>query len=116
MQIMGHSSAESPSTLGFSWFDWKCSPLINTEGRRVFHTGWNMVASSGGEGFCKELVNEVKNREWFRPFAGTVMAEHAHEWFDLASKKESPSMMYAVDVVAGKQDLIPAITQSSELS
>ena len=58
----------------------------------------------------KDLVNEVKNREWFRPFAGTVMAEHVHDWFDLASKKESPSMMYAVDVVADKQDLIPAIT------
>jgi carbamoyltransferase len=58
----------------------------------------------------KDLVNEVKNREWFRPFAGTVMAEHAHEWFDLAGKKESPSMMYAVDVVKGKGDLIPAIT------
>lgn len=58
----------------------------------------------------KDIVNEVKRREWFRPFAGTVMAEHAAEWFDLRTKTETPFMMYAVDVVEGKRDLIPAIT------
>lgn len=58
----------------------------------------------------KDIVNEVKKREWFRPFAGSCLAENAHEWFDLASKKESPSMMYAVDVLKEKQDIIPAIT------
>lgn len=58
----------------------------------------------------KDIVNEVKHREWFRPFAGSCLAEKAHEWFDLASKKESPSMMYAVDVLKDKQSVIPAIT------
>lgn len=58
----------------------------------------------------KDIVNEVKHREWFRPFAGSCLAEKAHEWFDLAGRKESPSMMYAVDVVKDKQDKIPAIT------
>ena len=83
MQIMGHSSAESPSTLGFSWFDWKCSPLINTEGRRVFHTGWNMVASSGGEGFCKELVNEdfYFNHSFFIPKSEVVSHNYSYSRF-----------------------------------
>jgi carbamoyltransferase len=31
----------------------------------------------------KELINKIKNREWFRPFAGTVLQEHSLEWFDL---------------------------------
>jgi len=58
----------------------------------------------------KDIVNEVKRREWFRPFAGTVMAEHATEWFDFRSRTDSPFMMYAVDVLAEKRDIIPAIT------
>jgi carbamoyltransferase len=58
----------------------------------------------------KDIVNEVKHREWFRPFAGSVMAEHASEWFDFRSRKDSPFMMYAVNVLEDKKDLIPAIT------
>jgi carbamoyltransferase len=58
----------------------------------------------------KDIVNEVKRREWFRPFAGSCLAEKASEWFDLQSKDETPFMMYAVDVVEGKRDIIPAIT------
>jgi carbamoyltransferase len=58
----------------------------------------------------KAIVNEVKRREWFRPFAGSVMAEHAGEWFDFRSRNDSPFMMYAVDVKEDKQALIPAIT------
>lgn len=58
----------------------------------------------------KDIVNEVKKREWFRPFAGSVMTEHADEWFDLRSRKDSPFMMYAVNVKEDKQKLIPAIT------
>ena len=57
----------------------------------------------------KDIVNKVKNREWFRPFAGTVLLEHAKEWFDLDRLEESPYMMYAVDTLPEKIDLIPAI-------
>ena len=56
----------------------------------------------------KDFVNTIKKREWFRPFAGTVLKEHTHEWFDLAGMDESPFMMYAVDVL--HPDKIPAIT------
>ena len=58
----------------------------------------------------KDYVNKVKNREWFRPFAGSVLKEKAHEWFDLAGLEESPFMMYAMDVWPNKQDQIKAIT------
>ena len=57
----------------------------------------------------KDRVNKVKNREWFRPFAGTVLEQHAKEWFDLRELKDSPFMMYAVDVHKDKRDTIPAI-------
>ena len=58
----------------------------------------------------KDAVNQVKGREWFRPFAGTVLKEYADEWFDLRGMEESPFMMYAVNVQEGKEDKIPAVT------
>jgi carbamoyltransferase len=58
----------------------------------------------------KDFVNKVKKREWFRPFAGTVLLEKANEWFDMAGLEESPFMMYAMDVWPDKQEIIKAIT------
>jgi carbamoyltransferase len=45
----------------------------------------------------KDIVNKVKGREYFRPFASSVLEEYAHEWFDMRGLKESPNMMYAMD-------------------
>ena len=57
----------------------------------------------------KDIVNKVKGREYFRPFAASIMKEYAHDWFDMKGLKESPHMMYAVDVKEDKKDLIPAV-------
>lgn len=57
----------------------------------------------------KDIVNEVKRREWFRPFAGTILKEHVHDWFDLRGMDETPFMMYAVDCHDGVQEKIPSI-------
>jgi carbamoyltransferase len=57
----------------------------------------------------KDFVNSVKNREYFRPFAATVLAEHAHEWFDLRGMEESPSMMYAVNCQPGVAEKVPSV-------
>ncbi len=58
----------------------------------------------------KDHVNVVKKREFFRPFAGTIMEEYAQDWFDMERLKNSKFMMYAVDVLKDKQKIIPAIT------
>jgi carbamoyltransferase len=58
----------------------------------------------------KDIVNKIKKREWFRPFAGTVLLEHARDWFDMGTIKESPYMSYAIPVKEEKKSLIPAIT------
>ena len=57
----------------------------------------------------KDIVNKVKGREYFRPFAASVMKEYVHDWFDMKGLDESPHMMYAVDVKEDKKDLIPAV-------
>jgi len=46
---------------------------------------------------AKNIVNNFKKREWWRPLAGTILLEHVHEWFDLKTLKESPYMSFAVD-------------------
>jgi len=45
----------------------------------------------------KDYVNKVKRREYFRPFAGSILHEHAHDWFDMRGLEESPHMMYAMN-------------------
>ena len=57
----------------------------------------------------KDHVNEVKNREYFRPFAGSILKEHVHEWFDLRGMDDTPFMMYAVKCQEGIEEKIPAI-------
>ena len=58
----------------------------------------------------KDIVNKIKKREWFRPFAGTVLLENAHDWFDMGTIKESPYMSYPIPVKEEKKSIIPAIT------
>ena len=57
----------------------------------------------------KDFVNSVKHREYFRPFAGSILHEHAAEWFDLRGLEESPHMMYAVNCQPGYGERIPSI-------
>ena len=57
----------------------------------------------------KDIVNGVKHREYFRPFACSILADKVHDWFDLAGMDESPSMMYAVDALPGVAEKIPSV-------
>ena len=57
----------------------------------------------------KDHVNTVKRREYFRPFAGSILKEHVHEWFDLRGMDDTPFMMYAVKCQEGIKEKIPAI-------
>ncbi len=72
--------------------------------------GNRSILSDPREKNGKAKVNRVKGREWFRPFAGSVMLEHANDWFDLKGLESSPYMMYAVDIKEDKVDLIPAVS------
>ena len=57
----------------------------------------------------KDFVNEIKHREYFRPFAGSILEEDVHSWFDLRGMNSSPHMMYAVNCQPGVEDRIPSI-------
>lgn len=57
----------------------------------------------------KDFVNVVKRREYFRPFAGSILHEFAHEWFDMRGLEQSPHMMYAMNCQPGVAEKIPSI-------
>lgn len=59
----------------------------------------------------RDILNQkVKHREDFRPFAPSVLAEHAEDWFDIEGLSESHGfMLFACQVKPDKQQLIPAV-------
>lgn len=59
----------------------------------------------------RDILNQkVKHREDFRPFAPSVLAEYAEDWFDIEQPSESHGfMLFACQVKPDKQKLIPAV-------
>lgn len=59
----------------------------------------------------RDILNmKVKHREYFRPFAPSVLAEKAREWFRIpAESMASDFMLFAYDALEEKQRLIPAV-------
>lgn len=58
---------------------------------------------------AKNIVNNFKGREWWRPLAGTVLLEYVHDWFDIGTLKESPYMSFAVYAKEKSIKEIPSI-------
>jgi len=42
-----------------------------------------------------DKINKIKKREWYRPFACTVIKEKAHKFFEIKENESSPYMMFA---------------------
>lgn len=57
----------------------------------------------------KKIVNRVKKRESFRPFAATVLEEECHKWFDMIGLNSSPFMTFAVDILEPRKAQVPSI-------
>ncbi|MEK7509299.1 MAG: carbamoyltransferase C-terminal domain-containing protein [Patescibacteria group bacterium] len=64
----------------------------------------------------KMILNErIKKRESFRPFAPSILAEHASQWFSVPRKCTSRStecMIINFDVKKSKRVIVPAITHA----
>ncbi len=59
----------------------------------------------------KERLNErVKKREFFRPFAPSILEEKVSEYFDMPKDQLSPYMILVGDVKENKRAVIPAVT------
>ena len=56
----------------------------------------------------KSIINEkVKHRQWFRPFAPSILRSKVGEWFE--SDKDSPYMSFVVKFKQEVKDKVPAV-------
>ena len=58
---------------------------------------------------AKNIVNEIKEREDFRPFAGSMLLEYFDDYFITSTLEESPNMSYAIPVRKEKVQHISSI-------
>lgn len=67
----------------------------------------SILADARNPGMQDILNTKIKHREQFRPFAPSVMAEYADEYFEI--DRQSPYMLLIVKVRADKVGVIPAV-------
>ena len=58
---------------------------------------------------AKDKVNLIKNREWYRPFAGMVLKDDAPKYFDMGRIKESKFMTISFPVKESMISKIPGV-------
>lgn len=75
-------------------------------GRRAL--GNRSILANPGIANMKQIINDrVKHRQWYRPFAPSVMEEYGHEWFDKFFP--SPYMGFVFDIKKDKLGKAEAI-------
>jgi len=57
----------------------------------------------------KEIVNRIKKREWYRPFAGIILESEFEKYFETLGIKKSPYMTINFEGKQGTKDYVPAI-------
>jgi carbamoyltransferase len=67
----------------------------------------SILADPSRPGMKDEINARIKNRESFRPFGASILADQVGEWFDFQG--ESPFMLLVADVLAEKRSAIPAV-------
>ena len=73
----------------------------------------SILADPRKKGLVRFINEKVKKRESFRPFAPSVLAEEARDWFDLGPmghSNVSPFMSMTAYVYEEKRSRIPAVT------
>jgi carbamoyltransferase len=68
----------------------------------------SILANPSSKWAERYINSEIKNREWYRPFAPSVLEEHRKEIFDLDCF--SPYMLITTTVKPEWRDRIPAVT------
>lgn len=59
---------------------------------------------------AKNIVNQIKKREWYRPFAAAVLEEDANTYFEMGNTKSSPFMTICFPVREKYRKILPGIT------
>ncbi len=103
-KVMGDQAVEAAEILSnnkiIGWFQ---GPM--EFGPRAL--GSRSILASPIDPTMQARLNEIKDREDFRPVAPVVLEEDAHDWFENADY--SPFMLFVYDVKPEKADTIPAV-------
>lgn len=59
---------------------------------------------------AKDIVNRIKMREWYRPFAAMVLKEDAQDYFEMGHITDCPFMTMSFPVKEDKKSKIPGVT------
>jgi carbamoyltransferase len=57
----------------------------------------------------KDIINKIKGREYFRPFAASILEEYVDSWFEMRNSASSPFMMFAFDAKNIAKNKTPAV-------
>ncbi|MCT9071663.1 carbamoyltransferase [Cupriavidus gilardii] len=73
--------------------------------------GGRSILASPIDPSMQQKLNQIKDREDFRPVAPVVMEERAAEWFTAAhpGNWRAPFMLFVFNVKPGREDRIPAV-------
>ena len=75
--------------------------------------GARSILANPKQKWMKDRVNEIKRREMFRPFAGSVLQEKVHKYFDVPeTNHSSPFMVFCFPVKMQKRKEIAAIVHN----
>ena len=85
------------------WFQGKMESGPRALGNR------SILADPRQEAMKYKLNNEVKFREWFRPFAPAIMKEYVFEWFETPTDN-LPYMLEVIPIRESKLSQIPGVS------
>ena len=75
-------------------------------GRRAL--GNRSILADPRQANMKDLINEkVKHRQWFRPFAPSILRERVSDWFEIDI--DSPYMSFVINFKEEVRDKVPAV-------
>lgn len=63
---------------------------------------------------AKDIMNKIKNRESFRPFACSILEDKASEYFEMENIKGTPFMMHAATVKQKAREEIPSLVHEDD--
>ena len=58
---------------------------------------------------AKDIVNKIKNREWYRPFAGVILEEYFEDYFNTLGINKSEYMTINFDAKEITKNIVPGI-------
>lgn len=101
-----------------SSIDEVCKLLINQKSVAIFQgspeagpraLGHRSILFDARNPDTKNIVNNIKKREWYRPFAGIVLEENFSEYFETLGIKSSPYMTINFEAKKHTAEIVPGV-------